>query len=132
MIESSLTTTRSEIETDGGMVVGGHQEEARAGARILAEGGNAVDALVAAAFTAYVVEPWNCGIGGYGHLAVFVAERNELVTVDHYLRAPLRARPDMYEVDTSVPPDEYELPHVLGRRNLLGHLSVGVPGAVAG
>src|SRR5262245_54310778 len=103
MITNRMFATRTPIVAENGLVVGGHEKEAEAGVRILQEGGNAIDALVAAAFTAFVVEPSSCGIGGYGRLAVFLRDRQELVTVDHYVRAPRRARPDMYQVDLSVP-----------------------------
>jgi gamma-glutamyltranspeptidase / glutathione hydrolase len=132
VIESRSSATRSEIASERGLCVAGHPIGARAGARALAEGGNAVDALVASAFATYAVEPWNCGLGGYGHLAVFLADRNEFVTVDHYLRAPRRAAADLFEVDDSVPIGSYGLPQVVGRRNMAGALAPGVPGAVAG
>ena len=72
--ESAIVARRTQVASEDGLCVAGHEAEARAGARMLAEGGNAVDALVAAAFTAYVVEPWNCGLGGYGRLAIYVSE----------------------------------------------------------
>jgi gamma-glutamyltranspeptidase/glutathione hydrolase len=115
-----------------GVVSCGHVEEADAGARMLEEGGNAVDAVVAAAFTGFVVEPANCGVGGYGHLALFLAETRQLVSVDHYVRAPAAARPDMFEIDPSEPATYYGWPPVMDRRNEWGSISVAVPGAVAG
>src|SRR3954463_14074604 len=48
-----------------GLVVG-FPEGAQAGNAVLADGGNAVDAVVAAALVAGVVAVTRCGIGGYG------------------------------------------------------------------
>jgi gamma-glutamyltranspeptidase/glutathione hydrolase len=120
------------LRGETGVVSCGHAQETDAGARVLAEGGNAVDAVVAAGFTGFVVEPGNCGVGGYGHLALFLAETRQLVSVDHYVRAPGAARPDMFEIDPSEPPTYYGWPPVNDRRNETGATSVAVPGAVAG
>jgi gamma-glutamyltranspeptidase / glutathione hydrolase len=123
---------RSEVVADRGVVSCGHLRATEAGAWALEEGGNAVDAVVAAAFTSYVVEPANCGLGGYGHMALFLAETRQLVSVDHYVRAPAAARPDMFEVDPSEPTTYYGWPRTAGRRNELGAISVAVPGGVSG
>src|SRR5215472_6584288 len=53
-----------------GIVTAARREAAEAGARLLAEGGNAADAAVATAFALTVADPANCGIGGYGGYAV--------------------------------------------------------------
>ncbi|MBI3979564.1 MAG: gamma-glutamyltransferase [Chloroflexi bacterium] len=132
MIRNKMIATRTELVAERGICVGGHMAEAEAGARILEQGGNAVDAVVAAAFTGYVVEPASCGVGGQGHMAVYLADRQELITIDLYIRAPGRARPDMYEVDPARTNTYDAWPAVVGRRNETGHLAVGVPGAVAG
>jgi gamma-glutamyltranspeptidase/glutathione hydrolase len=120
------------VAGERGVVATGHAAEAEAGVRMLAAGGNAVDALVAAAFTAFVVEPASCGVGGYGRLALFHAEARRFVTIDHYVRAPALARPDMFEVDPAGAMMYYGWPRVVGRRNEWGHLAPAVPGAVAG
>ncbi len=53
-----------------GAIATGHEASARAGAEILAEGGNAVDAAVAAAFAACTAEPTLTGLGGAGFATV--------------------------------------------------------------
>ncbi|NVK34629.1 MAG: gamma-glutamyltransferase family protein [Rhodobacteraceae bacterium] len=54
------------ITSSGGMVVAPHMEAAKAGADILAEGGSAIEAMIAAASTIAVVYPHMNGIGGDG------------------------------------------------------------------
>jgi hypothetical protein len=81
------------------VVAAAHPEKVVAGLAMLADGGNAIDAVVAAAFTAYIVEPAMCGIGGCGRLSIFLAAPGELMSVDHC--APSAARPDMFEIDES-------------------------------
>src|SRR4051794_19000977 len=46
--------------------VEGHPVAAEVGGQVLADGGNAVDAIVAAALAVGVVAPHQCGPGGYG------------------------------------------------------------------
>ena len=124
-------TNRTEAVSNRGVVACGHIQEAEAGVWVLEEGGNAVDAVVAAAFTGHVVEPVNCGLGGYGHMALFVAETRQLVSVDHSVRAPAGARPHMFEVDPSQATTYYGWPPTVDRRNESGAISVAVPGAVS-
>jgi gamma-glutamyltranspeptidase/glutathione hydrolase len=54
------------VTSSGGMVVAPHMAAARAGAEILAEGGSAIEAMIAAAATIAVVYPHMNGIGGDG------------------------------------------------------------------
>ena len=53
------------LDAGRGLVVG-HIHAAKAGMEVLAEGGNAVDAAVAAGLAAGVSSVQMCGIGGYG------------------------------------------------------------------
>ena len=53
-----------------GAIAAGHPLSAEAGAAILAEGGNAVDACIAAAFMSWVSESPLTGPGGGGFLLV--------------------------------------------------------------
>lgn len=134
-MQAAATTgaaNRTEAVSKRGVVACGHIQEAEAGARMLEEGGNAVDAVVAAAFTGHVVEPVNCGLGGYGHMALFLAETRQLVSVDHSVRAPAAARPNMFEVDPSQRTTYYGWPPTVDRQNEWGTISVAVPGAVSG
>lgn len=132
MITSAACSSRTEIASTGGAVAGGDLREAVAGAAVLEAGGNAVDAAVAAAFVAFVVEPQMCGLGGYGHMAVFLAQSNEFHSVDHGIRAPQRASASTFEIDEASGPNYLGAPAVVGRANEVGHLAAGVPGAVAG
>lgn len=117
---------------DRGVVAAGQQDSAAAGVAMLEAGGNAFDALVAATFASFVTEPGMCGLGGYGRLSAFRAADGELLSVDHYLRAPLAARPDMYEIDEARGLKYYETPWTKGMKAEVGPLATGVPGAVAG
>jgi gamma-glutamyltranspeptidase / glutathione hydrolase len=120
--------TRAEVASARGVVAAGHPLAASAGLAILAEGGNAIDATVAAAFVSFVAEPNNASIAGYGHLSAFVS--GEFLTVDHGPRAPQAATPDMFTPTSD--PDGYDWPGVEDERNAVGHLAPAVPGAVAG
>ena len=132
MIRSLMSVTQREVAAENGVVAGGHHLEAEAGVRIMQQGGNAIDALVAAAFVGFVVEPASCGIGGYGRLSMYSAAREEFITIDHYVRAPLNARPDLYQLDTDSEWHYYGHPKTKGLKAEKGYLSPAVPGAVAG
>ena len=73
-------------------VAAGHAAEVEAALVTLEAGGNAIDAMVAGAFCACVVEPNNAGLAGYGHLSAWLPEQREFFTVDHGPRAPAAAR----------------------------------------
>ena len=129
---SPMLGTRTEVRSRRGAVSAGHPLAVHAGLSALAEGGNAIDAAVAAAFAAFVAEPNNAGIGGYGHLSAFLAGERRFFTVDHGPRAPQAARADMFEVRGEDTLDGHDWPAVVGDRNSVGYLAPAVPGAVAG
>ena len=74
-----------------GMVATAHYRASEAGVRILREGGNAVDAAVAAAFALGVCEPQASGLGGQTMMLLHMAESNTTLALDGSSRAPSRA-----------------------------------------
>ena len=73
-----------------GMVVSTHHAAAKAGARILREGGNAIDAAVATAFAVGVAQPFSAGVGG-GMFALVRLEDGEILALDARETAPAAA-----------------------------------------
>jgi gamma-glutamyltranspeptidase/glutathione hydrolase len=73
-----------------GMVATAHHRATAAGAEMLAEGGNAVDAAVAAAFALGVCEPAASGLGGQTTMLVHLAEPRRTFALDGSSRAPNR------------------------------------------
>jgi gamma-glutamyltranspeptidase/glutathione hydrolase len=73
-----------------GMVATAHSRASEAGAEILADGGNAIDAAVAAAFALGVCEPAASGLGGQTTMLVHLAEQRRTLALDGSSRAPNR------------------------------------------
>src|ERR1051325_7022937 len=71
-----------------GAVAAGHPLTAEAGARVLAEGGNAVDACIAAAFTSWVVESPLTGPGAGGFMLVHRARDGSTRLLDFFVATP--------------------------------------------
>ncbi|MEM9049896.1 MAG: gamma-glutamyltransferase [Pseudomonadota bacterium] len=113
-----------------GVVAAQHYLAAQAGAAMLAQGGNAVDAAVAAAFALAAVEPWMCGLGGSGFAVVHIGGVAEVVDFQGVLAAA--ATPEAYPIDPDLPETIMGFPGVQGRKNTVGASSATVPGAVAG
>src|SRR5918997_2585787 len=77
------------MATSRGFVAAGHPLSAEAGARVLREGGNAVDAAIAAMLTSWSAEPLLSGPGAGGYMLVAGAGE-EPVLLDFFVEAPGR------------------------------------------
>src|SRR5436853_1674755 len=99
-----------------GVVVSVSPPVSEVGEAVLAKGGNAVDAAVAVGFALAVTWPEAGNIGGGGFMLVRPAGATaEPVVIDYRETAPALATKDLFV-----------------KRGKLPHLTVGVPGSVAG
>ena len=105
-------------EAPKAMVVSGSPVASEVGRQILRQGGNAVDAAVAVGFALTVVHPEAGNIGGGGFMIIRPAD-GTVQALDYRETAPSRATRDMYL-------------NAGEEASVTGHLSAGVPGAVAG
>ena len=118
VLASSLLSGGSLAQTRlDGVVVTDHPAAVRAGMEILEQGGNAVDAAVAAAFALAVVDPASSGLGGGGVMVVYQTREKKAHALDF----------------TAVSPAPYQgVAGFLAGPLESGALAVGVPGTVAG
>src|SRR5918911_1026012 len=71
-----------------GAIAAGHPLTAEAGARVLREGGNAVDAAVAAAFVSWVAEGTLTGPGAGGFMLVHRSRDRSTRVLDFFTAVP--------------------------------------------
>jgi len=114
---------RHPVRDSQGMVASSNILASEVGARVLAEGGTAVDAAVAVGFALAVVRPRAGNIGGGGFMLFYSAADGKTTAIDYREAAPIRATRDMF-LDAQG--------NVDARRARFSHLSSGVPGTVAG
>src|SRR5277367_2496641 len=81
-----------------GIVAAGHPLTAEAGAQTLREGGNAVDAAVAALLTSFVAEPLLTGLGAGGYLLT-AGPGAEPALLDFFVEAPRDPSPPRAELE---------------------------------
>ncbi len=118
-----LVTARAlahEAVGEKGMIATGHALATEAGAEALRDGGNAVDAAVAAALTLGVVDGNNSGLGG-GCLILIRSSGGRITAIDGREMAPAAATKDRVVRDGEAIPGASQT----------GPLAVGVPGALA-
>ena len=108
---------RAAVGSPYGVVVSASPDASAAGIRVLAEGGNAVDAAVATVFAVGVAAQESCGVGGGGFLLYRGAD-GTAAALDFRETAPAALAPG-FETATRRFPGT-------------GHQVVGVPGTVAG
>ena len=113
-----------------GAIAAGHPLTAEAGARVLAEGGSAVDACIAASFASWVTESMLSGPGAGGFFLVHEAASARTRLADFFVCAPglgngQRASARMLQVDVAFDPDS-------SQAFSIGAASCAVPGAPKG
>jgi gamma-glutamyltranspeptidase/glutathione hydrolase len=86
-----------------GVVAGGRHFAAEAGMRMLARGGNAIDAGVAATFAAGVTEISHFGLGGEVPIIVYLADRRETLVISGQGPAPAAASIEHFRRQRSIP-----------------------------
>jgi gamma-glutamyltranspeptidase / glutathione hydrolase len=110
-----------------GVVAAGHPLSAEAGAEVLREGGNAVDAAVCAVLASFAVESPLTGFGAGGHMMVHLA--GETTLVDFFVAAPGR---DGIGRTAELVPVPVRFDAETTQTFYVGPASCGVPGTAAG
>jgi gamma-glutamyltranspeptidase/glutathione hydrolase len=109
------------VRAKHGMVVTVEPHATEVGVKVLASGGNAVDAAIAVGFALAVTHPGAGNLGGGGFMLLRMAD-GRTTFIDVRERAPLGATRDMY-----VGPDGKAT-----RESMIGYRASGVPGTVRG
>ncbi|MEZ5597863.1 MAG: gamma-glutamyltransferase [Pseudomonadales bacterium] len=122
LAQTAHGVAREAVYSPEGMVASRSRLASEVGARILAQGGNAIDAAVATGFALAVTYPSAGNLAGGGFMVIRLAD-GTVITNDHRERAPAKATRDMYlDAEGKVVPG----------RSTASHLAVGVPGTVDG
>lgn len=121
-IDSYNYTSVKRVVEKNGAIATANPLASEVGAAILKKGGNAIDAAIAAQLVLAVVYPAAGNIGGGGFMVIHFKDGKN-TSIDFREEAPGKATRDMY-LDKEGNAD----PEI--SRN--GHLSIGVPGTVAG
>lgn len=126
LLFSCKTQEAPEVSTgliaDTAMVVTARVEASEIGLSILAQGGNAFDAMVATELALAVAFPFAGNIGGGGFM-VYRTHDGETGALDYREKAPLAAKPDMYLDENGA---------VISGKSTLGGMAIGIPGTIAG
>ena len=104
------------------MVVSAREEASRIGVEILKNGGNAFDAMMATELALAVSYPSAGNIGGGGFM-VYRKSNGKTGALDYRERAPINSTRDMYLDQNN---------NIIEGLSMIGGLSVGVPGTIAG
>jgi gamma-glutamyltranspeptidase/glutathione hydrolase len=127
------TVRKPSTRSRKGIVVTQHRIASEVGARVLKEGGHAVDAAIAAAFAVGVVEPWMSGIGGVGAMQILDARTGKITALDFGARSPKRLKVEDFPLAGGV--DEGNLfgwPAVKDNLNTTGAKAIVAPTEPAG
>ncbi|MDR7486089.1 MAG: gamma-glutamyltransferase [Armatimonadota bacterium] len=114
-----MRTGRSTVLARRGMIATGHPLASAAGLQVLAEGGNAIEAAIAAAGVLGVAQPMMSGLGGDTFMLVYRRREGRVWGICASGPAPAAAT------------REYFIDRGYATMPLRGMLAVSVPGAVA-
>lgn len=123
-----MTRPARRLPVPRAMIVAPQPEAVEAGAGVLAEGGSAVDALLACAFAQGVVDPLMCGLAGLGVLTLHDPRAGETVVLDALSTCPAAATEAMWAdrfLGECADGYGYRLD---GAMNEIGHGAVTTPG----
>ncbi len=101
---------------------------AAAGEQLVNEGGNAVDAAVAAALVSAIAEPGVCALGAGAYLTIWPVD-DEPITIDANVAVPGLGLPAS---SLGRGGEEIFMEYGGGIKTIVGHGSVATPGALAG
>ena len=90
-------TVKAEITAENFMISAANPLAAEAGYNVLADGGSAIDAMIAAQTVLGLVEPQSSGLGGGAFLVYYDAEHKKLTTFDGRETAPMTATPELFQ-----------------------------------
>lgn len=122
------THARSMVIHKGGIAATSHHLASSAGAAVLARGGSAVDAAIAANAVLGVTEPMMCGIGGDVFVLYWEAKTGKLWGLNGSGWAPIEMTPEFIDRQRDKEDDDEARESMPSR----GILSATVPGAVRG
>ena len=115
----------------GGLITAPQPEAVEAGADVLREGGNAVDAAVACALVQTAVDPFMCGIAGFGSMQLYLPGPGVHGFIDFHGRAPATVTPEMWQ-DIVIGETEDGFGFILqGAVNEIGYRSITTPMTLA-
>lgn len=130
---TSQQVRKPAVRSGAGIVAAQHIGAARVGARILQQGGDAVDAAIATSLALGVVEPWMSGLAAGGCMVLCRARERKAYVVNFGMRAPAGLDPADYQLSgEAISSDLFPWPRVVDDRNVKGATAVAVPGMVAG
>jgi len=131
-LTQNWTVTKPVVRSRRGIVAAQNRLAAKAGAQVLASGGNAVDAAVATGTALAACEPWNSGLGGVGYMLVAMAGDDRVHVVDFSPVASRNLNLADYPLTGGSTQELFTWPAVLDDRNVHGPMAIVVPGQVAG
>ena len=108
------------VEAKKWMVAAANPLAVEAGAKVLANGGSAADAMVAVQSVLGLVEPQSSGMGGGAFLVWYDAKTGEVTTLDGRETAPMEATPTLFQDENGKPLKFFDA--------VVGGRSVGTPG----